>query len=132
MSWDKVSRAGQYFLSQERLKGPARRTYLFKHGQRKDFSSLRLYYCSYDVPEKVHQVLFMVPKKHFPLATQRQQLRRRLREAYRKQKYVLEILAKKQVFLLIGYLYTDSSTEPYATIAPEIEATLYYMLKHFS
>ena len=117
----------QRFSRKERLKKQRRIALLFAQGKRRKFPPLQLLYCVYPVPECSHQAAFIVPKRYFRKSVDRQLLRRRLREAHRKHKYLLQPLVRQQIFLLIGYSFTSSQLYSYAQIAAEVQSALKWL-----
>ena len=117
------------FRSVERLKQRRRIKILFEKGRKRAFLPFDLRYCQHDVSEKCHQVLFAVPKRHFPKAPHRQKLRRRLREAHRRNKHLLQPLADRAVFLLIAYVYAAHVRCSYATIEKQVKRAMKWLVK---
>lgn len=67
------------------------------------------------------QTLFSVPGRNFRKATQRNLLRRRLKEAYRKNKHILYSPSRQmQGTIYIALLYSAKHTEPYSSIEKSV------------
>ncbi len=67
------------------------------------------------------QVLFTIPGRNFRKATRRNLLRRRLKEAFRKNKQILYTSAlQNQGTLYLALLYTSKQAESYATIEKSV------------
>ena len=77
-----------------------------------------------DPEPQVHQILISVPKRNFKRAVDRNLIKRRVREAYRKNKSILSGTEK----LLIAYIYTAKEILTYA----ELERKLVSSLKKLS
>ena len=100
---------------------------LFKTGHRLSCMPLSVYYMPYPVPETCHQVLFRVPKKTHSLSTTRHLLVRRMREAYRHHKHQLESCAIRKCFVLLAYVYVESSVCPYSVIEHQLITSLMHI-----
>ena len=70
------------------------------------------------------QVSISVPKKAFKKAVDRNKLKRRMREAYRKNKELLEV--KSLAVLLV---YTSKKQEPYAVIEKSLKSCMLKITK---
>lgn len=75
-----------------------------------------------------HQVLVAVPKKNFKRAVDRNKLKRRIKEAYRLHKQVLDQLYPHK-FLLIGYIYIGKDFADYSTIEDKLKHSLSRLVK---
>lgn len=64
-------------------------------------------------PEGQHQVLFSVPLKKFKKAVERNKIRRRLKEAYRLNKHILNINENDKAKLNIAYIYISEQILPF-------------------
>lgn len=104
------------FHKNERLCSKKQIDELFKKGQTLSAYPLKLVYFSTGAGEKQDvKAMFVVPKKKFKHANDRNTLKRRMRESYRLQKsefYKAAGLTK----LNLAFLYYGAKTEEYATI----------------
>lgn len=93
-------------------------------------AQIRLIWLKTDLPGNFFaQVLFSVPKKRFKTAVQRNRLRRRMREAYRKNKHLLyEHLIKNRKKLAMAFIYNSSEEAGYKAIEAEILLSLQYLV----
>ena len=69
------------------------------------------------------QIAISVPKKSFKKATDRNRIKRVVREAVRKNKHIVEnAIAKEEQQLALFLIYTAQKEEPYQTINNKIES----------
>ena len=68
------------------------------------------------------QVLFSVPKRLYKKAVKRNLIKRRIREAYRQNKHILNIPASKKAF--IAYIYVSPEILGFQTIENKLITTL--------
>ncbi|MCJ8208932.1 ribonuclease P protein component [Mucilaginibacter sp. RS28] len=68
------------------------------------------------------QVVFPVARKRFKRAVQRNQIRRRIKEAYRlnKQQYLYQSLGQSEVTLVLSLSYVGKEILPYQTIEKKL------------
>jgi len=72
--------------------------------------------------EGQHQVLFSVPLKKFKKAVERNKIRRRLKEAYRLNKHILDLNDKAK--LNIVYIYISEQILPFEILQEKIIESL--------
>jgi ribonuclease P protein component len=117
----------------EILRGDKQIEVIFKTGKRMHAAPLmlvvRLTETEEDQPVKA---AFIVPKKKFKKATERNRIRRQMREAYRLNKQPLkELLKLKKKTLQLLFIYTGKSPCPFAEIQQKIVLLLQrLMLEH--
>lgn len=92
------------FSKKEKLKSKKLIEQLFAQGKSVAAFPLRLVYLPIEQENAVTQAGFSVPKKNFKLAVQRNQIKRRLREAYRLQKPLLFNNSTTSYALMFLYL----------------------------
>eukprot|EP01132_Coremiostelium_polycephalum_P000227 gene227-303_t len=107
----KLSCKKEYTLkAYERLKSKKLAQQLFEHGKAINLHPIRLVYLSGEPTSLFcHQVLFIVPKRNVKRAVDRNAIKRRMREAYRLNKRLLD--HSTNCFLL-AYIYVSSHRNP--------------------
>ncbi len=109
----------QSFHKHERLKSKKQIEFLFKNGKHLNAAPIKVIYLIIE-KNSVHssnKAMFVVPKKLFKDATDRNKLKRRMRECYRlsKQELIVHFEAKQQV-VLTSFIYTQKTLEKYDQI----------------
>jgi len=111
----------QTLLKYERLKSYKRIRILFAQGQKFKVFPLVVYFLlrveEVEVVEGNLQMGVSVGKRHFKRAVHRNLLKRRIREAYRKQKHELkEALTASGISIDIFFVYSNARISDYAEI----------------
>ena len=96
---------------------------LFKKGSSFSLYPLRVLYIPDPDPQGCNRILISVPKKQFKKAVDRNKIKRRIREAYRTEKHLLN-QPEPQVFYLIGYIYIGKESLPFREINSKLKASL--------
>ncbi|MCB0517169.1 MAG: ribonuclease P protein component [Chitinophagales bacterium] len=119
------------FRPHERLKSRKRIKELFESGKSRAFFPLRCVWLSAETstPSAPVQVAFSVSKKNFPHATDRNLLKRRMREAYRLQKHLLYPKIAPQQTISLMFLYIAREKANYASIYAQMTKCLHYIIK---
>jgi ribonuclease P protein component len=123
----------QTLSKSERLKSYKRIRILFAQGQKFKVFPLVVYFLLRDEEvEKVEGMLQMgvsVGKRHFKRAVDRNLLKRRIREAYRKQKLELkENLMVSGISMDIFFVYSNARISEYAEIETAMASTLVVLI----
>ena len=102
---------------------------LFAEGKSLSNPPLRLLWSVFEGKgEPPVKVAFAVPKRNFKRAVDRNLLKRRMREAYRKNKYILYGVAESAAkHYQMMFVYTSKEKALY----PEIESKIVLTLQHF-
>ena len=100
------------FPKEEKLISRKQIRYLFSEGKRFYKHPINIIYCNSEVKlERGVQILIGASKKRFKKASQRNRIKRLLREAYRLERKKFH---KKTPPLYVGFLYSDSKIESLA------------------
>jgi ribonuclease P protein component len=102
---------------------------LFEKGQTLSAYPVKLIYLGSKTDEKPEvKAMFVVPKKKFKHANDRNKLKRRMRESYRLQKSAF-YLTVGPIKLSLAFLYYGSKTEEYDTVFKAIAKLLNNLTK---
>ena len=98
---------------------------LFRESSSLFVHPFKLVYNLYPAPTtEAPQVLFTVPKKTFRRATQRNRLRRQVREAYRLHKHTLQATLPPARALRLAIIYVGKTALPYASLEKRLVSVL--------
>ena len=112
----------QTFKKEERLTNKKVFDRLFNSGQSISFPPFRLLWTE---NPNLTQLGIAVPKKSFAKAVQRNKLKRRIREAYRKNKHLLyAFLKKKNLHIALIIIYTEREELSYQQIEQKMVVSL--------
>jgi ribonuclease P protein component len=114
----------------ERLNSEKLIEQLFRLGKSKSYGCLRIVFKSSDEASSIPvQVMFSAPKKNFKKATDRNLLKRRMKEAYRLNKFeLINNLNGSQKSIKLAFLFTESEIKPYSEIEKCAKYLLHYLL----
>lgn len=125
----------RYTLSKkERLNSKAMIERLFAGGS-KSFPAfpLRVVYMEIESAEEdspAASILISVPKKRFKRAVKRNLVKRQVREAYRKNKYLLlDAPAFMNKRLVIAFIWLDNKIHPSAEVEEKMKKLLYHIVE---
>jgi len=107
------------FKKAERLSGRKLIASLFAEGLTLYIFPFKLYYLTH-VEGSVNSIMVSVPKRNFKKAVDRNLMKRRIREAYRVNKSILD----RETKYLLGYIYVAKEKLPYEEIAKKMAETL--------
>ena len=111
----------QSFGKQEKLKSKIFIGQLFEEGKQLKKYPIKVIYVPISSAEKKHQVGVSVPKRGFKNAVDRNYLKRLLREAYRKNKYLVAS-AKKSYALM--FIYLGKEKKEFSVIEKQMQKLL--------
>ena len=106
----------QSFAKEERLCGIKAVSELFATGRTINMPPIRVVYRVMSSEESLFplRVLISVPKRHFKKAVDRNLIRRRIREAWRKNKMpLITVIAESGKRLEVALLWNDTEIRPY-------------------
>ncbi|MFZ4399602.1 MAG: ribonuclease P protein component [Bacteroidales bacterium] len=116
----------QTFNKEERLCSKKAIDFLFANGKTFYLNPFKVKWAyetfNNDFPVKI---LIVVPKRYFKKAHDRNKIKRRIREAYRKNKNILyEVLQDQQTKLIVAIIFTEKNELLYNLIEEKIILTL--------
>ncbi len=120
------SASTQSFGKAERLNSKKLMDELFNKGSSFVLYPFRIYWMKHEqiVPSKI-QVLISVPKKNFPLAVDRNRIKRLMREAYRKNKLQhINSMIGIDKNISIAFLFTDRKVPEYKLVEEKMISVL--------
>lgn len=113
----------QRLYKTERLKSRKAIESLFAKGEKiSSFPVKLIYQINYNPITIAHQVGFSVPKRTVKKAVHRNKIKRRMREAYRKNKHLLTV--PKNTKLCFMFIFTDKTDCSYFEIEQKIKLIL--------
>jgi ribonuclease P protein component len=120
------------FGKKERLSSARVIGELFENGRRLNIYPLRIFWKHTDKqdPELV-KIIISVPKKYFAKAVERNLIKRRIREAYRKNKNILGnvLREKRSNSIIIAFLYSGKNIIEYNELETKIISALQNLVK---
>jgi len=127
-----MSNIRPFLKKKEKVKSRTLIDQLFKEGHSKVFFPLRLVWMQAPLPHPVPvQFAVTIPKRSFPNATDRNRLKRQIREAYRLQKYLIwqnmSTEENQQIALMFILLRKEKPT--YQQLEKSMESALKYLAK---
>ncbi|MCS6820621.1 MAG: ribonuclease P protein component [Microscillaceae bacterium] len=113
------------FSKKERLCSQKQIEQLFAQGAVVFLYPFRVSYLLKPQPDAtLPQIIISIPRKNFKLATQRNQIKRRIREAYRLNKYLLQNSAHQFSVQYIAFVYVAKEILKYAVIEKKMQKIL--------
>jgi len=122
------------FRKEERISGRENIRQLFNEGRSFNCHPFRIYWLDRNISPGVSpaRILIAVPKKNLKKATQRNLMKRRIREAYRRNKRgFYEFLARQNKTCSLGVIYTDGALLDYTGVEKKIVIILQRLEKEY-
>lgn len=105
----------QNFPKAEKLSNKIYIEKLYQFGKVIQQYPFRIHWLENEISDTPVKVIISAPKRNFKKAVDRNKIKRRIREAYRKHKTeLLDVIPKQKFFL--SFVYTAKIIEPYDTI----------------
>jgi len=121
------------FKKEERLTNKQTIEKLFSTGKSINSPAFKLIWKELAGSKLPAQILISVPKKSFRGAVARNRIKRKIREAYRKNKHALyEILNKKHLSVVMALVYTEKEELTYSAIEKNMLLSLQKVTSKYS
>lgn len=114
------------FQKFERLNGKRPIAFLFEKGDTFNLYPFKVFKLQpFEAQDFCLKVLFSVTKRNFPLAVERNRVKRLLREAYRKNKQeLMQLLLEKKMNLHVAFIYTGKDIADITVIEKQMISCL--------
>lgn len=116
----------EHFKKCEKLKSKKSFDQLFSEGKSVKAFPLRLVYVPLGEGSECHKIGVSAPKRSFKRAVDRNRLKRLMREAFRKNKFLIDNTSTKYALL---FLYTGKTIEPYDCLFSAVEKILHKFIE---
>lgn len=116
----------EHFKKSEKLKSKKSFDQLFSEGKSVKAFPLRLVYVPLGEGSECHKIGVSAPKRNFKRAVDRNRLKRLMREAFRKNKFLIDHTSTKYALL---FLYTGKTIEPYDCLFSVVEKILHKFIE---
>ncbi|HET8809342.1 MAG TPA: ribonuclease P protein component [Flavobacteriaceae bacterium] len=119
----------EHFPNNEKLKSKKLFDQLFSEGKSVNAFPVKLVFVPIENQENAstHKTGVSAPKRKFKKAVDRNRLKRLLREAFRKNKHLINNTEQKYALL---FIYTGKEIVPYSTIFSAVEKLLHKFVEH--
>lgn len=112
----------EHFRKNEKLKSKKYFDQLFSEGKSAKAFPVRLVYIPLESTANFHKTGVSAPKRRFKRAVDRNRLKRLMREAFRKNKDLIDHSPQKYALL---FIYTGKTVDSYTKIASSVEKALH-------
>lgn len=116
----------EHFPKNEKLKSKKHFDQLFSGGKSVKAFPVRLIYIPLEKNVEFHKTGVSAPKRKFKKAVDRNLLKRLMREAFRKNKYLIDNSSQKYALL---FIYTGKTVESYDKVASSVEKIMHSFVK---
>lgn len=117
------------FHKHERLSSKKQIDRLFERGRGRSKTPLKLMYLVEPSEERDVKAMFVVPKKKFKKAHDRNKLRRRMKEAYRLRKNLFYSGLPESVSIKLSLIYVANEAHDHSTIQSAVHHLLSFLTK---
>lgn len=112
----------EHFRKNEKLKSKKNFDLLFSEGKSVKNFPVRLIYIPLKSTAEFHKIGVSAPKRNFKKAVDRNRLKRLMREAFRKNKHLIDNSSQKYALL---FIYMGKTEEPYDRILSSVQKILH-------
>jgi ribonuclease P protein component len=119
----------QKLIKSERLCSKNLIDQLFSKGSVKKFTNIRFHFLGIPLEDsEFHQVLFSVPNRLFKKATDRNRIRRQMKESYRQNKLILYTNSQRDFSYLFAYVYISGYAPAWKELEQQVIASIQFIV----